>query len=50
MGNGFFIVLLLMFVLLWFLLIRPQRAQQKRHKEMLGGIGGWPVRLPSRST
>lgn len=38
MGNGFFIVLLLMFALLWFMLIRPQRAQQKRHKEMLGGL------------
>jgi preprotein translocase subunit YajC len=37
-GNGFFIVLLLMFALLWFLLIRPQRAQQKRHLEMLGGL------------
>jgi preprotein translocase subunit YajC len=37
-GNGFFIVLLLMFALLWFILIRPQRAQQKRHQEMLGGL------------
>lgn len=38
MGNGFFIVLLLMFGLMWFMLIRPQRQQQKRHQEMLGGL------------
>jgi preprotein translocase subunit YajC len=37
-GNGFFIVLLLLFVVMWFMLIRPQRAQQKRHQEMLGSL------------
>jgi preprotein translocase subunit YajC len=37
-GNGFFIVLLLLFAVMWFMLIRPQRAQQKRHQEMLGGL------------
>jgi preprotein translocase subunit YajC len=37
-GNGFFIVLLLLFVVMWFMLIRPQRAQQKRHLEMLGSL------------
>jgi preprotein translocase subunit YajC len=38
LGNGFFIVLLAMFGFMWFLLIRPQRAQQRRHTEMLGAL------------
>jgi len=35
-GNGFFLVLLAMFGFLYFLLIRPQRAQQRKHAELLG--------------
>ena len=38
MGSGFLIVLLAMFGFMWFLLIRPQRAQQRKHAEMLGGL------------
>ena len=38
MGNGFFLVLLAMFAFLYFLLIRPQRAQQRKHAEMLGAL------------
>ena len=38
MGSGFFLVLLAMFAFLYFLLIRPQRAQQRKHTEMLGGL------------
>ena len=38
MGNGFFLVLLAMFGFLYFLLIRPQRAQQRKHAEMLGAL------------
>jgi preprotein translocase subunit YajC len=37
-GSGFLIVLLAMFGFMWFLLIRPQRAQQRKHAEMLGGL------------
>jgi preprotein translocase subunit YajC len=37
-GSGFLIVLLAMFGFMWFLLIRPQRAQQRKHAEMLGTI------------
>jgi preprotein translocase subunit YajC len=37
-GSGFFLVLLAMFAFLYFLLIRPQRAQQRKHAEMLGGL------------
>ena len=38
MGSGFLIVLLAMFGFMWFLLIRPQRAQARKHAEMLGGL------------
>lgn len=38
MGSGFFLVLLAMFAFLYFLMIRPQRAQQRKHTEMLGAI------------
>lgn len=38
MGSGFLIVLLAMFGFMWFLLIRPQRAQQRKHAEMLGAL------------
>lgn len=33
--NSFFVVLLLLFAVMWFMLIRPQRQQQKRHADML---------------
>ena len=38
MGSGFFVVLLAMFVLMWFLMIRPQRQQQRRHAELLAAL------------
>lgn len=38
MGSGFFLVLLAMFAFLYFLLIRPQRAQQRKHAELLGAL------------
>jgi len=38
-GSGFFIVLLVMFAFMYLLLIRPQRQQQRRHAEMLQGLG-----------
>jgi preprotein translocase subunit YajC len=37
-GSGFFLVLLAMFAFLYFLLIRPQRAQQRKHAEVLGAL------------
>jgi preprotein translocase subunit YajC len=37
-GSGFFLVLLAMFGFMYFLLIRPQRAQQRKHAEMLTAI------------
>jgi preprotein translocase subunit YajC len=37
-GNGFFLILLVMFAFLYFLLIRPQRAQQRRVAEMLNEL------------
>lgn len=39
MGSGFFIVLIVMFGFMYMLLIRPQRAQQRRHAEMLQKLG-----------
>ena len=38
MGSGFLLVLLAMFAFMYFLLIRPQRQQQRRHTEMLGAL------------
>lgn len=38
MSSGFLFVLLLIFVLMWFMLIRPQRQQQRRHQGMLGAL------------
>ena len=38
MGSGFFLVLLAMFGFLYFMMIRPQRAQQRKHADMLGGL------------
>jgi preprotein translocase subunit YajC len=37
-GSGFFLVLLAMFAFLYFLLIRPQRAQQRKHAEILAAL------------
>jgi len=39
-GGGFtaFIPLILMFVIFYFLLIRPQQKKAKQHKEMLGAL------------
>jgi preprotein translocase subunit YajC len=37
-NGGFFIVLLAMFGFLYFLMIRPQRAQQRKHVEMLAAL------------
>jgi preprotein translocase subunit YajC len=37
-GSGFFVVILAMFGFLYFVMIRPQRAQQRKHAEMLGAI------------
>jgi preprotein translocase subunit YajC len=37
-NSGFFLVLLAMFAFLYFLLIRPQRQQQRRHTEMLNAL------------
>jgi preprotein translocase subunit YajC len=37
-NGSFLIILLLMFAVLYFLLIRPQRAQQRRHAELLEGL------------
>ena len=57
MGGGFFLILIAMFAFMYFLLIRPQRAQQRQHAEMLnqlkvgdevitgGGIYGEVVQL-----
>jgi preprotein translocase subunit YajC len=33
--NGFLLVLLVLFALMWFIMIRPQRAQQRRHQQLL---------------
>lgn len=38
MGSGFLFVLILMFALMYMLLIRPQRAQQRRQQEMLANV------------
>lgn len=37
-GLVFVIQIVLMIAIFWFLLIRPQQKEQKRHQEMLGGI------------
>ena len=38
MNSGFLIVLLLIGVVMYFLLIRPQRAQQRRQKELISNV------------
>jgi len=37
-GLGAFIPLILMFVIFYFLLIRPQQKKQKLHREMIGNL------------
>lgn len=37
-GFGAFIPIILMFVIFYFLLIRPQQKKAKQHKEMLGAV------------
>jgi preprotein translocase subunit YajC len=37
-GLMSFLPLIIIFVIFYFLLIRPQRQQQKRHKEMISGL------------
>jgi preprotein translocase subunit YajC len=36
--DGFILVLLVLFVFMYFLLIRPQRNQQKRHQQLLANL------------
>jgi preprotein translocase subunit YajC len=38
LNGGFLIILILIFGLMYFLLIRPQRQQQRRHQEMLSNL------------
>ena len=38
MNGGFLVLLLAMFGFMYFLLIRPQRQQQRRHAELLGSL------------
>ncbi|OGQ29520.1 MAG: preprotein translocase subunit YajC [Deltaproteobacteria bacterium RIFCSPLOWO2_02_FULL_50_16] len=37
-GAGLFLPMILVFVIFYFLLIRPQSKQQKKHREMLGHV------------
>jgi preprotein translocase subunit YajC len=37
-SGSFFFVLLAVFAIFWFLLIRPQRQQQRKHADMLGQL------------
>ena len=37
-GLGAFIPLILMFVIFYFLLIRPQQKKQKQHREMISNL------------
>ena len=37
-GMAQFLPLILLFVIFYFLIIRPQQKQQKAHKEMLGSL------------
>jgi preprotein translocase subunit YajC len=38
LSGGFLIILILIFGLMYFLMIRPQRQQQRRHQEMLTNL------------
>ena len=37
-GMGFWIMMILMFVVLWFFMIRPQRNQQKKLEQFRSGL------------
>ncbi len=37
-GFGAFVPLILMFVIFYFLLIRPQQKKQKKHREMISNL------------
>jgi preprotein translocase subunit YajC len=37
-GSGFFLILIAMFAIMYFLLIRPQRQQQKRHAQLVASL------------
>ncbi len=37
-GFGAFVPLVLMFVIFYFLLIRPQQKKQKEHRQMIGNL------------
>jgi preprotein translocase subunit YajC len=37
-SGSFFFVLLAVFAIFWFFLIRPQRQQQRKHADMLGQL------------
>ncbi len=38
MGSGFFLIIIAMFAIMYFLLIRPQRQQQKRHAQLVSSL------------
>ena len=38
MNNSFPLMMIIMFAIFYFLIIRPQQKQQKAHKEMLEGL------------
>ncbi|HEY7197963.1 MAG TPA: preprotein translocase subunit YajC [Gaiellaceae bacterium] len=38
MGSGFLIVIVLIFAAMYFLMIRPQKAQQRKHQDMLANL------------
>ena len=38
MSGGFLLILVVMFAFMYLLLIRPQRAQQRRHKALLDNL------------
>ena len=38
MNNGFLLILVVMFGFMYLLLIRPQRQQQRRHKQLLDNL------------
>jgi preprotein translocase subunit YajC len=38
LSGGFLIILILIFGLMYFLMIRPQRQQQRKHQEMLSNL------------
>jgi len=38
LANGGFLILLAFIAAMWFLLVRPQRAKQRQHAALLGGL------------